>query len=44
MTDNLSPSIFPEDYPGNEWYESWIAYLRSKRPDPDYPEDSDDGL
>jgi len=47
MTSNIthqSPSINPEDYPGNEWYDAEIAYLKSKRPDPDDLEDSDDGL
>ena len=38
------PSIFAEDYPGNACYDDWSAYLRRKRPDPAYPEDSDDGL
>jgi hypothetical protein len=34
MTDNTSPSIYPEDYLGNEWSDDWITYRDSRRHDP----------
>jgi hypothetical protein len=41
MTSNIthqSPSIYPEDYPGNEWYDDYTAYRTSRRFNPDFEE------
>lgn len=37
-SDHASPSIYPEDYPGNEWYDDYAAYRRNRRHNPHFEE------